>query len=134
MDQFVGFCHNHLHLEPTVEHVMNPMLVCKFWGFNMAKGLAVSTFKKQAGHLKDAITYIAQGHVIEGRTWSRKKEKRLFRWYTNLTSKLGAQVRVANQMKPQATSDDITLWEIWEAVKDERDALLKEWQVSLWCV
>lgn len=130
MDQFVGFCVKHLHLEPTVEHVMEPMLVCKFWGFMMAKGMAMSTFKKQAGHLKDAITYIGQGHIIEGKTWSKKNEKQLIRWYTNLTSKLSAQIRVANQMKPQAANGDISLWEIWEVVKEEREELLKELEVS----
>ena len=38
LGQFVGFCVNILDLEPTIEHVMDPQLVAKFWGFLEAKG------------------------------------------------------------------------------------------------
>lgn len=40
--QFVGFCHHHLGLEPTMEHVMKPQLVAKFWGYMKARGAKAS--------------------------------------------------------------------------------------------
>ena len=132
INQFVGFCVTHLNLEASMEHVMDPMLVAKFWGFLMAKGGQLSTFKKVASHLKESIPYIASHHIPITKTWSNKQVKNVTKWYTNLSAKLNAQVNLASKTKPTSLIEDITLWEIWEAVRAERDALLKEWEVSVW--
>lgn len=44
--QFVGFCVLWMGLEPTMEHLMSPILVAKYVGFMIAKGLSTSTIKK----------------------------------------------------------------------------------------
>jgi len=43
---FLGFCFKWLHLNPTMELVMKPMVVAKYMGFMKAKGLASTTMKK----------------------------------------------------------------------------------------
>lgn len=42
LGQFIGFCYHHLHLTPTLEHVMDAQKVAKYWGFLKAKDLQVS--------------------------------------------------------------------------------------------
>lgn len=60
LSKFVGFLVLYLHQLPSMQHVMQPMLVSKYMGFLQARGLAWNTIKKVRGCLH---VHAASGHV-----------------------------------------------------------------------
>lgn len=40
-DSFVGFCHHVMELEPTMEHMMDSIVIAKYWGWHIARGTDV---------------------------------------------------------------------------------------------
>ncbi len=110
--EFVGFAYKWLDLSPTMELVLHPQVVAKYFGFHVAKGTQEGTLKRIATHLHQATTFVlskecpktppllSQAHITS-----------TLEWYTNLNGKILASISTTYKAKERGT----TLWEVWES-------------------
>lgn len=133
LGEFVGFCAKWLNLTPTMELVLDPQLVAKYMGFHVAKGTSLSTMKRIATNLHQAIAFIASPHCRKllppiGET----KMGAIMNWYTNLNGKIFASITTHYKAKEKG----ITLWSVWQASLNKWQAFqdkLKVWGVWVGC-
>lgn len=111
MDEFVGFAAQWLGNTPTMELVMRPLSVAKYLGFLLARGCAISTLKRAATHLGQAVTFVISEHCPGSRSWSGAWMEQVDDWYANLNSRLSA---LLSSHPINYTFVDLSLWEAWE--------------------
>lgn len=111
LDEFVGFAVKWLAYEPTFELVMKPLAAAKFLGFLLARDCAISTLRRAAIHLSQAVTFVISEHCPGSKKWTAAWMDQVDDWYANLNSRLGALLA---SYPRNYISVDLTLWEAWE--------------------
>ena len=120
--QFVGFCALYLELAPTMDHVMDPLCVAKYWGFHVAKGTSVASIKKDMACLSQMPFYIYNKCINGTTTFDKDYTKEVQKWYTNLLSQLKAKLKaITKATTPSSLTKGITLHEVWESLTQEID-------------
>lgn len=128
--QFVGFCVLYLGLAPTMDHVMEPICVAKYWGFHVAKGTSVASIKKDMVCLSQVPFYIFNKCINGTTTFDRSYTKDVQKWYTNLLSQLKAKLRaISKATTPSSLTKGITLHGVWESLNQEIDGHIEELKV-----
>lgn len=128
MREFVGFAHKWLHLPPTMEHVLNPQVVAKYFGFHAAKGNQVASLKTIGSNLHEVSKFVKSNKCPKSFLGALGKEeaKAIDDWYTNLNGHILASISSHYQAKEQG----ITLWSVWQAVQAKWDTFLGKLHVS----
>ena len=125
--EFVGFAHKHLGYEPTMELVMHPQVVAKYFGFHVAKGTKEGTLKRIATHLHQATTFVASKHCPKKlKPMDQGHITSTLEWYTNLNGKLMSSISKAIKSKDERP----TLWVVWEATLSKWATFLAKLKVS----
>lgn len=111
LEEFVGFAVLWLRRKATIELVLRPLHVAKFFGFLQARGCALGTMKRAATHLGQTVTFAISDQCPRLGSWSPGWIEQVDDWYANLNSKLTAQLA----SHPTSYLDmDVTLWEAWQ--------------------
>lgn len=127
--EFVGFAFKWLELTPTMELVMHPQVVAKYFGFHVAKGTQEGTLKRIATHLHQATTFVLSKECIKTPpSLSQAHINSTLGWYTNLNGKILASISTTYKAKERGT----TLWEVWEATTTKWSKFLANLKVGLW--
>lgn len=124
--EFVGFAYKWLELVPTMELVMHPQVVAKFFGFHAAKGTQEGTLKRLATHLQQATAFVLSPDCPKKKPFLQATIKATLEWYTNLNGKILASISTAYTAREQGT----TLWEVWEATTAKWLAFTAKLKVS----
>lgn len=126
--EFVGFAFKWLDLRPTMELVMHPQVVAKYFGFHVAKGTQEGTLKRIATHLHQATTFVLSKECIKTPpSISQAHINSTLGWYTNLNGKILASISTTYKAKERGT----TLWEVWEATTTKWSKFLANFKVML---
>lgn len=129
MRDFIGFTTKWLNLPITMDHVLNPQVVAKYFGFHVAKGNQWSYMKNMATHLHKVAIFATMDECPKTiKLPSKDKEASIMDWYENLTSHLLASVSTHFQAKEVG----ITLHRVWEAIGNKYDTFLSKLKVSGW--
>lgn len=127
---YMGFLCLHLHLQPSMDHVMDPMLVAKYWGFHCLKNTSVATIKRDVSCLKTVTYFIASKAINGTQALNNKTLKKVDGWYSNLVRQLSSQAKAISKEAPPITSTKgITLWEMWDTTTTAIDELVVEVKV-----
>lgn len=127
VNEFVGFAHKWLHLEPTMELVSNPTVVAKFVGFHVAKGTNESTLTKITTHLHQVhLSFIPSPSCPKLHPQDHARASQVNDWYTNLCGKMLASVTKHYTAREQG----ITLWRVWEATSHKWTAFQAKLKVD----
>lgn len=121
MRNFIGFCVLHLHLEPIWEHIMDPSLVAKYFGFHMARCTSFATLSNQATNLKSIATFVPTNDCPKSTPqvhFSPTYISRVMEWLTNLKSKAFVECKEHKEEKPIGSS----LWSVWEHTQHKWEA------------
>lgn len=126
--EFVGFAFKWLDLVPTMELVLHPQVVAKFFGFHVAKGTQEGTLKRIATHLHQATTFVLSNECPKTPpSLSQSHINSTLEWYTNLNGKILASISTTYKAKERGT----TLWEVWEATTTKWSKFLAHLKVGL---
>ena len=130
ISQFLGFCLSHLHLSPTLEHIMRPTLVAKFIGFHEAKGSKPSTIKRVVDQLASLTPFVSSPRFCPCvPQFPQSFISQVDDWYTNLCGKANSKaIRHYKKLAPPAK--DVTLWQIMEGAKAKWNAFVASYQVG----
>lgn len=128
LNEFVGFAYKWLDLEPTMELVMHPQVVAKYFGFHVAKGTKEGTLKRIATHLHQASTFVLSQDCPKTKPLPQAHTNSTLEWYTNLNGKILASISTTYEAKERGT----TLWEVWEATTKKWTTFLSNLKVSGW--
>lgn len=125
---FIGFCVLHLHLDPMMELLMEPLYVAKYLGFHVAKRTSFSTINKMATHLKQMAKFVDSQACPKGTniTWSPYWSKQVLNWFSNLKTK--ALLEWKEHKEEPAI--DTTLWSVWEHTLNKWNSFLEKFKVS----
>lgn len=133
MSQFVGFCAKFLFKEATMELVMEPICVSKYWGYHVAKGTSVGAIKKDISCLSQVPFYIYNKCINGTSIFDKESTKDVQRWYTNLLSQLTSTAKAINKATtPSSLTKGVSLHEVWESLSQEVDEHLEGLKVR-WC-
>ena len=130
MRDFVGFSHKWQLFPPTLELVMAPQLVAKYFGFHVAKGNQASYMKNIASHLHQVANFVVSPHCPKTTTIVPKDKdtlKEIMDWYTNLNGSLLASITTHMEAKGHG----ITLWSVWQGVEAKWQAFQHNLKVSV---
>lgn len=130
MRDFIGFSHHWLNLPITMEHVLNPQVVAKYFGFHVAKGNQETYMKVIATHLHQ-VAYFASSPHCPKTTKARRGDDSLqgiMSWYTNLNGSILASISSHYKAKERG----ITLWSVWQAVTTKWETFVAKLKVGGW--
>lgn len=127
LEEFVGFAVRWLGYQPTMELVMKPLTVAKFMGFLLERGCAISTLKRVATHLGQAVTFVISEACPGTKRWSGEWMEQVDDWYANLNSRLCV---LLTSYPSNYVHVDMTLWEAWEHSRIAWDSFTTAFQVS----
>lgn len=125
--EYVGFAFKWLDLRPTMELVLHPQVVAKYFGFHVAKGTQEGTLKRIATHLHQATTFVLSNECPKTPpSLSTTHTNKTLEWYTNLNGKILASISTTYKAKERGT----TLWEVWEATTTKWTKFLANFKVG----
>lgn len=111
--EYVGFAYKWLGVQATMELVLHPQVVAKYFGFHVAKGTQEGTLKRIATQLSQATTFVMSSHCPKPKAppMGPTHLKATSQWYTNLNGKLLASINASHTTRGKL----VTLWNVWEA-------------------
>lgn len=126
--EYVGFAYKWLGVKATMELVVHPQVVAKFFGFHVAKGTQEGTLVRIATHLSQATSFIMSTHCPkpQGPPMGPTHLKATSQWYTNLNGKLLASIRSTYKSREKPA----TLWNVWEATLSKYAKFVAKLKVS----
>lgn len=127
--EYVGFAYKWLELRPTMELVLHPQVVTKYFGFHVAKGTQEGTLKRIATHLHQATSFVLSKHCPKTPPqFSQEHITSTLEWFTNLNGKLLASISTTYKAKERGT----TLWEVWNATTLKWSTFIAKLKVGGW--
>lgn len=126
MRDFIGFTTKWLHLPSTMEHVLNPQVVAKYFGYHEKKGSKGGYMKNIATHFHQVAHFVTSGECpLSSHAKDKEEEKAIMDWYTNINGHLLATLDTHIKAKEKG----ITLWSVWLVVISLWDAFLGKLKV-----
>lgn len=129
MDQLNGFANLYLGLEPSLDNVMDPIVIAKYHGFLVAREVSPSTIQTNMSHIKQATILVASKHIPNTSKYSSKYSSKVWDWLTNEIAKLEAQVKSSPNLN-SSLHHAITLHDVWGCTKMEIKGFMDDFEVS----
>lgn len=111
LEEYMGFCHKHLEMEPSMDLLMDCNSFSKFMAFKVARDNESSTLLRSAQQVSLAMAFAMSGHCPHAKEYSSAHAAQCKQWYSNLKAVYRAEV----DLKPSKRAD-ISLASQWEAV------------------
>lgn len=93
VDEYVGFCYQHLGLDPCLDLVMQPGRVAEFVAFQQARGNEPGTILRQAQQLSSVVPFVASGRCPRAKAWGHSHSLLVSEWYSSLKAIMRAKAR-----------------------------------------
>jgi hypothetical protein len=111
LEEYMGFCHKFLEMEPSMDLVMDCNSFSKFMAFKVARDNESSTMLRSAQQVSLTVAFVMSGHCPQSKEYSSTHAQQCKQWYSNLKAVYRAEV----ELKPIKRAA-ISLASQWEAV------------------
>jgi hypothetical protein len=125
LEEYMGFCHKHLNLQPSMDLVMQCNTFSQFMAFKVARQNESSTMLRAAQQVSLTVPFVMSGHCPHAKAYSTAHAAQCKQWYSNLKTQYRGQVAEAPKKRTP-----ISLATQWEAVDEEWAVFQEMYEVS----